>query len=226
MDLTKFISEQPTSNGSDDSIPLWNEKVDVDSFLRGLAMEVVTSNADGYITMGNNYMLYDDLEHERILFSGQDFDLSLGSTIFNATLMNGGNYTEIPGFMVRPLAPALLAVPEFKKEFEKLLLNFTKYLVNPEILNPRVDQLYKLLVQDVAWDKTLPRVNSGGRIWAIEQGNISTNADEAKSFAGADDVPFDLGVNGPTNVPNKLALKEWIILRSANLINYLQNQIE
>lgn len=222
MDLTKFISEQPTSDGSDVSIPLWHEKADVSSFLRGLAMEIVTSNADGYLTMGNNYILYDDLEHKRILFSGQDFDLSMGSTIFNATLMNGGNYTEFPGFSTRPLAPALLAVPAFKQEFEKLLFNFTKYLVNPEVLNPRVEQLYKMLEQDVAWDKSLPRMNTGGRSWRASGSTNSTL--ENKGFVGADDIPFDLGVNGPTNVSSKMGLKEWISLRSDNLINFLQAQ--
>ncbi|KAI8638960.1 coth protein-domain-containing protein [Parasitella parasitica] len=225
MDLTKFISEQPTTGGSNATIPLWNEKVDIDSFLRGLAMEVVTSNADGYLTMGNNYMLYDDLEHERILFSGQDFDLSLGSTIFNDTLMNGGNYTEFPGLLTRPLAPALLAVPAFKEKFEKLLLNFAKLLVNPEILNPRVDQLYKMLAQDVAWDKSLMRVNNGGRSRAASKQNKQTaEATSTKAFTGADDISFDLGVNGPTNMPNRFGLKDWIALRSANLITFLQNQ--
>ncbi|KAK4512107.1 uncharacterized protein ATC70_013350 [Mucor velutinosus] len=222
MDLINFISVQPTSDGSNTFAPLWNNKADVDSFLRGLAMEIVTSNADGYLTMGNNYILYDDLEHERILFSGQDFDLSMGSTIFNATLMNGGNYTQFPGFLTRPLAPALLAIPAFKEEFEKLLLNFTKYLVNPEVLNPRVEQLYKMLEQDVAWDKVLPRMNTGERSWVA--GELTNSTLENKGFIGADDIPFDLGVNGPTNVSSKMGLKEWISLRSANLINFLQTQ--
>ncbi|CEP11172.1 hypothetical protein [Parasitella parasitica] len=188
-------------------------------------MEVVTSNADGYLNMGNSYMLYDDLAHERILFSGQDFDLSLGSTIFNATLMNGGNYSEFPGFLTRPLAPALLAIPALKEEFERLLFNFTKYLVNPEILNPHVDQLYKMLIQDVAWDKTLIRVNNGGKGGAADNDRKS-HADVivTNAFNKADDIPFDLGVNGPTNVCSRLGLKHWIALRIDNLINFLKSQ--
>lgn len=77
MDFTKFLSEQNTT--VDDSvIPLWEEKIDVTSFLRGLAFEVITSSMDGYLGVHNNYILYDDRENERLVFSAQDFDLTLG----------------------------------------------------------------------------------------------------------------------------------------------------
>lgn len=77
MDFTKFLSEQNTT--VDDSvISLWEEKIDVTSFLRGLAFEVITSSMDGYLGVHNNYILYDDRENERLVFSAQDFDLTLG----------------------------------------------------------------------------------------------------------------------------------------------------
>ncbi|MBM6383960.1 MAG: hypothetical protein JSY10_08185 [Paenibacillus sp.] len=41
--------------------------MDVASFLRGLALEVVISNSDGYFGMPNNYILYDDIENERLI---------------------------------------------------------------------------------------------------------------------------------------------------------------
>lgn len=84
MDFTKFLSEQSIS--VDDSvIPLWEEKIDVTSFLRGLAFEVITSDIDGYLN-SNNYILYDDLKNERLVFSVQDFDLTMGKLNCDAKL--------------------------------------------------------------------------------------------------------------------------------------------
>lgn len=82
MDLCKFIDEQSNTTSDDSVIPLWNEKMDVTSFLRGMAFEIVTSQSDAYLANGNNYILYDDLENERIVYSNQDFDISMGMFIF------------------------------------------------------------------------------------------------------------------------------------------------
>jgi spore coat protein CotH len=85
MDFAKFLSEQSTS--VDDSvIPLWEEKIDVTSFLRGLAFEVITSSIDAYLGSHNNYILYDDLENERLVFSSQDFDLTMGKWNYDTKL--------------------------------------------------------------------------------------------------------------------------------------------
>ncbi|KAG1095189.1 hypothetical protein G6F42_018600 [Rhizopus arrhizus] len=81
MELCKFISEQPNTTSDDAAIDLWNQKIDVTSFLRGIAFEIVTSQSDAYLANGNNYMLYDDLENERIVYSNQDFDISMGKSL-------------------------------------------------------------------------------------------------------------------------------------------------
>jgi spore coat protein CotH len=82
MDLCKFIDEQSNTTSNDSVISLWNEKMDVTSFLRGMALEIVTSQSDAYLANANNYILYDDLENERIVYSNQDFDISMGMFIF------------------------------------------------------------------------------------------------------------------------------------------------
>lgn len=81
MELCRFISEQPNTTSDDAAIDLWNEKIDVTSFLRGIAFEIVTSQSDAYLANGNNYLLYDDLENERIVYSNQDFDISMGKSL-------------------------------------------------------------------------------------------------------------------------------------------------
>ncbi|KAI8640207.1 coth protein-domain-containing protein [Parasitella parasitica] len=218
-ELTKFISEQSNSTATNDSVALWEEHMDLTSFLRGLALEVVISNSDGYFTMGNNYLLYDDLESERLVFSGQDFDLTMGTSINNATLMNSGNYSEFPNIQTRPFTSRMLVVPELKEEFENLILNYTTGIVNPKVLYPRIEQLYDFLQEDVAWDKSLPRVAASNFSSSSEQGgrgkggeimdNTNTTFHEAVN-----------GSNGTTNSRDSLSLKNWIQIRSANILSF------
>ncbi|KAK4511509.1 DDE_3 domain-containing protein [Mucor velutinosus] len=212
MELCKFISEQSNTTLDNSSVDLWNEKIDVTSFLRGIAFEVVTSQSDAYLANGNNYLLYDDLENERIVYSNQDFDMSMGTAFFSAETMHGGNYTRFPGFLQRPLTSRLLAVPEFKREIHDLIYNFTRDLVNPDILNPRIDDLYTFLEQDVAWDKSLPRVGNKSLFDAIDP---SFNFNQ---------IPFMFGLNGTfpdsTTSSFSLSLKNWLELRSTNLMKF------
>lgn len=231
MELCKFISEQSNTTSDDSAIDLWNEKIDVTSFLRGIAFEIVTSQSDAYLANGNNYMLYDDLENDRIVYSNQDFDISMGKWLYlskwkkmaywrqkpgtaflSSEAMHGGNYTRFPGLTERPLTSRLLAVPAFKKEIHDLVYNFTRDLVNPDILNPRIDDLYTFLEQDVAWDKSLPRVGNTSLLDAIDSGF---------SF---DQIPFMFGINGTlpdSPISNfSISLKNWLELRSTNLMKF------
>jgi hypothetical protein len=237
MDFTKFISEASNATTNDSVVPLWEEKIDTDSFLRGMAMEILTSNSDGYFTMTNNYVLYDDIENDRLILSGSDFDLTMGHGMYNITSLSTGNYSEFPGFDTRPL-PKILNVPTFKKEFENLLINITQGLIAPDVLIPRIDQLTQMLTSDVEWDRSCVRKGSGmnqsgfgGQNNSQPEQNGSSNSTMAPKNGGmdpgmggpmssADNIPFTNAVNGPVNDSNSLALKEWIELRNQNILNF------
>jgi spore coat protein CotH len=237
MDLTKFISEASNTTTNDSVVPLWEEKIDTDSFLRGIAMEILTSNSDGYFTMANNYVLYDDIENERLIFSGSDFDLTMGDGMFNMTSLSAGNYSEFPGFDIRPL-PKMLNVPTFKKEFDNLLINITQGLIAPDVLTPRIDQLTQMLTSDVEWDRSCVRKGPGMNQSSFggqnnsqpEQSGSSNSTTTPKTggmdpgmsgpMSSVDNIPFVDAVNGPVNDSNTFALKEWIELRNQNILNF------
>ncbi|KAG2205639.1 hypothetical protein INT47_007995 [Mucor saturninus] len=184
MDLTKFISERPIVSVTDSSATIWEEKMDVDSFLRGLAFEIVISNMDGYFGTSNNYMLYDDIKNERLVLSEQNLDLTMDISKYNATIMYGGNYTLFPGFTARPLMP-------HDQRARKSCY-----------LGPRIDQLFGMLSEEVAWDLTLPRL--GTRMMPNFMGELlSSNSTESL---------FHLRVYGPAlfNIP--VALTDWLSL--------------
>ncbi|KAI8875992.1 coth-domain-containing protein [Backusella circina FSU 941] len=215
MDLSKFIADASNTTTDDSVVPLWEKKMDVDSFLRGMAMEFLLSNTDGYFANANNYLMYDDLENERLLFSGSDFDLTMGMNSINNTM--GGNYSEYSGFTSRPLSK-MLNVPKFKKDFESLLLNITQGLINPDVLYIRINQTYQMLLDDVAWDKSLPK--KGHFSFRTQVANISESEMENMMY---NLISFDAAVNGP--MPKELTsllipLKEWVKIRSENILNY------
>lgn len=121
--------------------------------------------------------------------------------------MNSGNYSEFPNFSTRPLTSRLLLVPEFKQEFENLIVNITKALVNPDILTTRINQLYEMLEEDVTWDKSLTRVAAS-----------SSSSAGMGSSSSVDDTTFYAGVYGPTN--SSTSLTEWLALRSSNILTF------
>ncbi|ORZ18598.1 coth protein-domain-containing protein [Absidia repens] len=156
MDFTKFLSEAPTS--SDDAAKIWNEHIDMDSVIRSLVIEIIAGFSDGYIANTNNFFLYDNLAEKRLTYLAADFDMTIGNTLVKLADMWAGNYTQYPGFTMRPLTQKMMQVPEFKSQFEQLLLKASKELINEAAIHPRIDDLVKLIREDVEWDTALPKV--------------------------------------------------------------------
>lgn len=219
MELTRFISQQPNDTMVDDTYAEdWEKVLDVESALRVLAHEILVSNLDGYIVGGNNYVLYDDLKNERIVMSGQDFDISMGLLADEPFIT--GNYQRLFGFNKRPLTTTLLKVPKYRQRFEEILYTASVNLLSPNVLYPRIDSLSAMLRQDVEWDKSLPRV---------------ANTKSALDYTSA--IPFSVAVNGSASdivsannstfatLMSKLGikslfLKEWAQVRNENLLNF------
>lgn len=223
MDVSKFISEQSTTPLDNDStVPLWEKEIDVTSFLRGLALEIILSDTDAYLTMGNNYILYDDFVHQRLVFSGQDFDLTMGTMFYNASDMLSGNYSKYPGFYTRPVPPALMAVPQFKQDFEKLLIHITTELVNSKVLGSVIKGVYNMIEEDVAWDKSLPRMATDILPDAIGNINTSLSDNAEQMFRG---VSFETAVFGPSVSKYTMSLLDWLSIRSNNILVFFNQSL-
>ncbi|KAG1228272.1 hypothetical protein G6F68_007591 [Rhizopus microsporus] len=54
----------------------------------------------------------------------------------------------------------MLQVPEFKQQFEEMLINVTKQLMNPTATNDHINSLADMLQEDVAWDAVVPRLGT------------------------------------------------------------------
>ncbi|KAI8647942.1 coth protein-domain-containing protein [Parasitella parasitica] len=240
QDFTKFISTAPTNQS--DSVATWKKHLDTDSFLRSMALEVLLGFADGYFAMADNYYVYQNLKANNYIYIPSDMDLTLGSTMFNLTQMWSGNYSTFPGIETRPLMEKILQVPQFNKQYNELLLNFTNMLINPNKTNDRIDDLVDMLQEDVAWDKTIPRIGSNifGQIDPTAAGNdtssilgavlgsaIPMNMDPATAANMAKrinaSIPFMTAVDGPTGYISLAGVKEWISIISQNVTSFYQS---
>ncbi|ORZ18671.1 coth protein-domain-containing protein [Absidia repens] len=230
MNFTQFLSGAPTT--SNDAATIWNEYIDMDSVIRSFVIEIVGGLSDGYIANANNFFLYDNLAERRFTYLAADFDTTLGNTFVKLEDMWSGNYSQYPGFSMRPLAQKMIQVPEFKAQFEQLLLNTTQRLIDPEFINPRIDDLVKMIRQDVEWDIGLPKMNP----------NATIDTETAEYFKDPKDLPppmdwdtikdiqkrshvdFDIAVNGPTHSISLPGVKEWFANQSKAIQDYFVQQ--
>ncbi|CAO3651569.1 unnamed protein product [Cunninghamella blakesleeana] len=226
MELTKFLSEAPIGEGAE---KIWNQHIDMDSVIRSLVIEIAAGFSDGYIANANNFFLYDNLQEKRFTYLAADFDMSMGNSIVNLADQWSGNYTQYPGFKLRPLLQKIIHIPAFKTQFEQLLQNVTKNLVNPKIANQRMDDLFSFLHEDVEWDKTLPKVSNMSLADAALSPNTSfhgeipsffnLNATE-EIFSYRPKVSFYDAIHGPTGYTYLPGVKEWFMNISNNTQHY------
>lgn len=140
-------------------------KMDIDMFLKFMAMEYLAGAVDNYWSRPGNYYLYKNVNYNggywyfldsdfHYSFGvGGDTDLSLNATIDTYASIN----TE-----VRPSRPLLDNLRKIKRNDDFLKEVFIRLLntsFNVNAIFPRIDSLAKLLADDVLWDSALPRVS-------------------------------------------------------------------
>ncbi|KAI8339461.1 coth protein-domain-containing protein [Chlamydoabsidia padenii] len=231
MELTKFLSQAPTTN--DHAVKVWNEHIDMDSVIRTMVVEIVAGFSDGFIANADNYFLYDNLVEKRFTFLENDFDTTLGSTLVKLADQWSGNYSRYPGFSLRPLTQKMIQVPEFKSQFEHLLYNASQQLIHPNVTNARIDDLVRMIRQDVDWDTTLPKVNPHPSIESDQTEAFGSpdsltpplDYDTIKDTLDRKDRPpfdFDTAINGPTHSISLSGVKEWFGTQSKALEDYFR----
>ncbi|GAA5801788.1 hypothetical protein HPULCUR_007241 [Helicostylum pulchrum] len=238
MDLTKFIATAPTNTS--DAVSQWNQHLDMDSVLRSMALEVLLGYSDGYSTMVDNYYVYQNLQTNKFFWIPSDMDLTLGSTMFNISDMWSGDYKTFPGFEKRPLTTQMLKVPQFQQTYNELLVNLTNALINPAKTNDFINDITGMITEDVAWDKTLPRVGSdimSSLMSGLDNGNdtssvlkdiVGEGMPSGIDLATAENfgkrinasISFLTAVNGPTGYISLSGVKEWFTTIHQNVTKF------
>ncbi len=126
------------------------QALDVDMFLRTLAVHVLTGMWDDYWNLGNNFYLYFD-EKGRATFIPYDYDNSLGTSAW-------GDYGKADLFAYghmdgsRPLVEKILEVEKYNqmyRDYLAQLLDEEKHLFNPQDSMERIAQWHELIEKHV-----------------------------------------------------------------------------
>ncbi|KAF9289182.1 hypothetical protein BGZ68_009880 [Mortierella alpina] len=149
-------------------VKFWKSRLDLDGFLRSMALEYLGGAWDSYWWKGNNYFMYFNPTKNVWQFLPTDFD---------STFSNGNRpdvdviYKQFAASRLRrqgkdhPLISKLILAKDTdtNKLFEKILLDITKKVFNPTALNSRIDA-YKVMIQEeVKWDYAIDRSKNPGK---------------------------------------------------------------
>ncbi|RCH81130.1 hypothetical protein CU098_004137 [Rhizopus stolonifer] len=230
--LTRFIANAPNDT------KIWNKHLDTESFLRSMALEVLLGYGDGYLTMCDNFYLYQHPDTKQFIYIPSDLDLTLGNTFFKQSDMTSGNYSRIPAIHTRPLFINMMRIPEFKQRFEWLIQDINLKLMDPALIFSHYKRIADLITEDVAWDQKLPRV--GGTYYSEIAGAIQTHNTQITSQAHVPDnadvpslidmglrldgsIPFKQAIDGPTGHISLPSIKDWFFTVYHNINNFFRD---
>lgn len=240
-----FIDEQlkkPASNSTENEkevIAEWGPYIDSTIFLRGVALEFLTSAYDNYLAWGRNYGLYRCPILKTFIYLYDDMESTFGLSPLPESEVLEGDYRHIEGFSKRPLTRALLRIPHFRKYYEEALKHIAMSIFNPKISFPIIDSWTEFLREDVEWDRTLTRINAdkdfsnppepvsnGGKVIKNTlPRNFPKNTDVGiyKELKHLDqqNIDFQDAIDGPTGVDSLFGLKEFIQRKYDNVRKHL-----
>jgi spore coat protein CotH len=118
------------------------EFIDLDEFARFLACQVILSNYDGFLSNGQNFLIYLDPNTERFGFIPWDLDHCWGEFPFVGTIEQREQASIWrPWVGENRFLERMLAVPKFRDQYRQELERVRKALFIPERLSQRLDEL-------------------------------------------------------------------------------------
>ncbi|KAF1796993.1 coth protein-domain-containing protein [Mucor lusitanicus] len=227
QEFTKYIN----STTSNTTVDEWEKHLDTEVFTRAMAVENLLGFSDAYMTLLNNFYVYNDPKNPgRYIYIPADLDTTIGTALYELDYLLSGDYSKHPGFNIRPLTSKLFSNPVMLDHYQHVLLNLTQQLINPATMYPFIDSVVKMIYTDIEWDQTLPGM---GTLHLPDMDNIDPGAggnDTASSppilgpgfRTNWTDVPqtFDSSLNGPTNSTTTESVKGFIARKSANILAF------
>ncbi len=128
--------------------------LDIDNFLRFIAVNTMLPNTDSFLTTGHNYYLYLNPRTNKLAFMPWDLDIAfagfpLMGTIEQQTHMN----------LLKPspnrikLVDRLLAIPEVNERYRKIVIEIAGVAFTRQKLLSEVDAMAKLVAEPLAQEK-------------------------------------------------------------------------
>ncbi|CEG65065.1 hypothetical protein RMATCC62417_01931 [Rhizopus microsporus] len=205
-----FIESTKVFAGTKEELAVeWNKRLDVPTFLKNLALEIILGHNDGYLGAAHNYLLYQDPgQNGRFIWLPSDLDQTFGNTLVPANEQKNADnsFKRIDQFGLlnniarRPLVSQLLQVDEFRDQWFRIMQDYYDYLFKSDTVLTYTNYLKRLIQIDVQWDKRLQRVNRF-------QGNQSVFQNQLRQkilqlplggdfYERIDKIDFDMAIHG------------------------------
>ncbi|KAF9323053.1 hypothetical protein BG006_001800, partial [Podila minutissima] len=188
-------------------VEFWNSRLDLEGFLRCMAMEYLGGNWDAYWLSGNNYFMYFNPTEGKWQFIPTDFDRTFGgSKIDHGKPRNMvtayKKFADHKSVNDYPLVNKLIYMNnEINARFEQILLNIVNKVLNPEVLEPRINAYENMIADEAKWDYSLDRSTNAGK-------PVNSTIDD-----------FHSGISSVENV--NIGIKPWIKGRAEDVPAWL-----
>jgi len=132
------------------------DRFDVDTFLKGMAMEYLICQWDGYLQGGNNFYIYRNSNGYITMFP-IDFDLTYGKWCelekvpFDTFAQSKKPYGS-KGLIYAQLYHKILNREPFKTQMKQTIDDIVSRVFNVQALGDRIGYLKEFLKDDIAWD--------------------------------------------------------------------------
>ncbi len=183
-----FIEKLNNLNSEDEIKQFYENKMDVDLFLKTYACNVLLGMDDDYWRNHNNYYFYFDTKG-KAYFIPYDYDNILGTNCFPDTdtaTKNPLDWGE--GIYEAPLIEKLLSVPEFKQKYVDYLLELSESAVFVEGSQTEIKRLQSLVRDltssaDIEYADTSKNINDDVASWCSNYGKYKLlTGDETDNY--------------------------------------------
>ncbi|KAG0277807.1 hypothetical protein BGZ96_002696 [Linnemannia gamsii] len=148
-----------------DPIAYWNTtRLDLDGFLRNMALEYLAGAYDNYWMSGSNYFMY---FNPKLGASGKwqwiptDFDGTFGNGYPTATQSSYQTWVDLKVQDHPLISKLILNTPAINALFETTLKELVETVYKPEALFPRIMAYNQMLLVDYTWDVSINRTGPG-----------------------------------------------------------------
>ncbi|KAF9159272.1 hypothetical protein DFQ26_006743 [Actinomortierella ambigua] len=162
-----FMKDLRDFKSSDrDAVAFWSKRLELDSFLRAMAVDYLAGAWDSFWARGHNYFMYLHPQTNLWQFLPSDFDHSFNDDKRPNPDLPYREWTPkqgSQGFTGRPLVTKLIIENKaINKMFETIVLRITDKVFNREALYPLIDAHTKRIANEVDWDVKIDRSHLPG----------------------------------------------------------------
>lgn len=147
------------------------EVLDVNTVIKAMAVDVMTSNWDGVINQ-NNFYLYEDSSTGKVVFIPYDVDNTFGIDWFGIDWGRIDIYDYFDEFGYRPLYQKMLALPEFRTRFNYYLTQLIENIYTEQNLTNYLET-YKNRIFPFRISDTFANMDYG---WSVTEWSNSFDA--------------------------------------------------